>query len=215
MLWAIMPPTSSPAARRPLKSRGAAPITGLASALASRRVTPNAISLASVAFAALGAAALLAGPEADGAARVALLAGAAICVQLRLLCNVIDGLVAVEGGLGGPDGEIFNDAPDRAADALLLVAAGYAGGAPELGWAAALLAVLTAYVRLLGGTLGLPQDFSGVMSKPRRMALLTLACLLAIADLRVLAVAAGLVAAGSALTCAGRLQRIRRRVHAR
>ena len=39
--------------------------------------------------------------------------------------------------------------------------------------AAALLAALTAYIRAVGGSLGLPQDFSGIMAKPQRMALLT------------------------------------------
>ena len=44
---------------------------------------------------------------------------------------------------------------------------------PWLGWAAALLAALTAYVRVFGGALGLTQDFSGIMAKQRRMAALT------------------------------------------
>jgi phosphatidylglycerophosphate synthase len=77
-----------------------------------------------------------------------LLVGAA-AVQLRLLCNLLDGLVAIEGGRGSATGELFNELPDRVSDVLALVAAGYAvtwvAWAPELGWAAALAAVLTAY----------------------------------------------------------------------
>lgn len=57
--------------------------------------------------------------------------------------------------------------------ALILVAAGYAAGIAWLGWLAALLAVTTAYVRLLGGSLAVPQDFGGVMAKQHRMAVLT------------------------------------------
>lgn len=155
----------------------------MAAWLAHRHVRPNWISLASVAFAALAGLGLLLGREGTTPGRVVALVGAAACVQLRLLCNLFDGMVAVEGGARTPAGEVFNDFPDRCADALILVAAGYAipgvAWAPALGWAAALLAVLTAYVRVLGGALGLPQDFGGPMAKPHRMAVMTGACLVA------------------------------------
>lgn len=73
-------------------------------------------------------------------------------VQGRLICNLLDGMVAVEGGLRSPVGAVFNDLPDRVSDSLILIGAGYglAGFityAPQLGWAAALMAVMTAYVR--------------------------------------------------------------------
>ena len=42
----------------------------------------------------------------------------------------------------------------------------------------ALAAAVTAYIRVLGGSLGLPQDFRGPMAKPHRMAVLTIACVL-------------------------------------
>lgn len=51
-----------------------------------------------------------------------------------------------------------NEFPDRIADTLPLVPLGYAAGLPWLGWLAALLAALTAYVRVFGGALGLAQD---------------------------------------------------------
>lgn len=195
-------------ARRPLRTRGSSTVQRLAAALARRRVTPNAISVASMVFAALGAAAMVSGVP-------ALLAAAAVCIQLRLLCNLIDGLVAVEGGMRTADGELFNEVPDRVSDSALLVAAGYACGVPELGWGAALAAALTAYVRALGGSLDLQQDFSGVMAKPQRMALLTAACLAGIFWIDALTVALGLIAAGSAITCVTRLARIRAGLMAR
>ena len=55
-----------------------------------------------------------------------LLVGAAVLIQFRLLCNLFDGMVAVEGGLGTPSGILFNDFPDRIADPLILICAGYA-----------------------------------------------------------------------------------------
>jgi hypothetical protein len=122
---------TAPAARRPLKFRGSLVVRRIAAALAVRRVAPNAISIAGAVVAGAGAAALLAAGQAAGAARAALLAGGAVAIQLRLLCSLLDGLVAVEGGLGGPDGELFNEAPDRISDSLLLVAAGYAASVPR------------------------------------------------------------------------------------
>jgi phosphatidylglycerophosphate synthase len=166
--------------RRPLQSRDSRWAKASASWLAARRVPPNAISLFSVVAAALCAAAFIASRDAHGPARIALLIGAAAAIQLRLICNLLDGMVAVEGKLGSKSGEIYNDLPDRIADPLILVAAGYAthfAFAPALGWCAGLLAVMTAYVRLLGGSTGVGQDFRGPMAKPQRMAVMTIASL--------------------------------------
>jgi phosphatidylglycerophosphate synthase len=157
---------------------------------------------------------------AAAAAGVCLLTGyylsAALFIQLRLLCNLLDGMVAIEGGRRSPVGEIYNDLPDRVSDALILLAAGYALSWPahsvELGWAASLLAVMTAYVRVLGGACGLPQDFGGPMAKPQRMAILTAGCILARFDQRALAVALAVAIAGSLLTLTLRVRRVVRRL---
>ena len=160
-------------ARRPLKSRSTAWARWLARRLAQTHITPNQISLASIGFALIGGLLLLR-PDWPVA-----LVFAAICTQLRLMCNLLDGMVAVEGGKGTPVGALYNEIPDRVADSLLLIGAGYGLGLPALGWMAALLAALTAYVRALGGSLGLEQDFRGPQAKPHRMALLTVGCLAA------------------------------------
>lgn len=211
--------------RRPLQSRNRAWAIRTAALLARAGASPNAISLASIVFAALAAAALIAAARAGDALHCVLMLAAATGIQLRLLCNLLDGMVAVEGGRGSRSGEVFNDAPDRAADAILFVAAGYALPWPAwgsaLGWSAALLAVLTAYVRMLGGALGRPQDFGGPMAKQHRMAVLTIACLAAAVEAllfhgRGLSLAFGLavIVAGSALTIARRLVRLVRALEA-
>jgi phosphatidylglycerophosphate synthase len=200
--------------RRPLASRDTAWARRIASALVRSSVTPNQISTISIVFAALGAWALV-------DARPLALIGAAICVQLRLLCNLIDGMVAIEGGKQSATGALYNEFPDRIADSLFLVALGYACGVPWLGWLAALLAALTAYVRATGGALGLAQDFRGPMAKPHRMAVLTAACVIGAAEMQwngtryALLVAAIVIAAGSALTCATRTLAIARALRAR
>lgn len=118
--------------------------------------------------------------------RVLLCLGAALFCQLRLLANMMDGMVAVEAGKGGPDGPVWNELPDRIADIAILVGAGsavahmgYADAA--LGWAAAVAAVMTAYVREVLRAAGAPADFSGPMAKPHRMFVMTVAALAAAA----------------------------------
>jgi phosphatidylglycerophosphate synthase len=150
---------------------------------------------------------------------------AAAGIQLRLLCNLLDGMLAVEAGLKSPTGEIFNELPDRLADVLILVGAGYAVReptvGPTLGWAAALAAVFTAYVRVFGGSLGLTQHFIGPMAKQHRMFVLTLATLLAgleaMLDMPSRAIPAGLaiIVVGSVATAIRRTQRILLEVGAR
>jgi phosphatidylglycerophosphate synthase len=200
--------------RRPLSSRSSRWARLMASALARSAVTPNQISLISIVFACAGAFALL------RATPLALLL-AAVCVQLRLLCNLLDGMVAIEGGKQSAVGALYNEFPDRIADSVLLVALGYAAAVPWLGWLAALLAAFTAYVRATGGALGIAQDFRGPMAKPQRMAVLTIACIIGAAELYwngtryALLIAAILITAGSALTCATRTLAIAHALRAR
>lgn len=217
---------AKPFARRPVKSRQARWIRALAAWLAHRGVAPNLISVASVATAACGGVCLIGVRVAPSWLQVALLLGAAGFILLRLLANVTDGLVAIEGGLKSRTGELFNEVPDRLSDVVLILSAGYAipglAWAAAIGWLAALLAVLTAYVRLLGGSLGLEQDFSGPMAKAHRMAALCAGCVLSVAEVLVvgfrgwvLVTALIAIAAGSFLTAMRRLARIRRQLLAR
>ncbi len=203
-----------------MKTREGRWARALAAWLATRGVRPDAVSIASVVFGALAGVCLWLSLENNGDTRGPLLLTAAVLVQLRLLCNLLDGLIAVEGGLGGPVGEIYNDLPDRFADTLIFVGAGLSLRAlpygMTLGWTAALLALLTAYVRVLGGAVGLPQDFSGPMAKQHRMALVTVGCLGGAVESafrrppRLLYVALAVVAVGSAVTIVRRTARVAR-----
>lgn len=165
--------------RRPLNSRDSRWAKALAARLAESRVTPNQISQASVGFAALGFLLFWAASASGPILQFLCLILTAATVQLRLLCNLLDGMVAIEGGKSAPTGPFWNEAPDRAADILFLAGAGLAAGCPALGLAAAALAVATAYIRELGRAEGFPPDFSGPMAKPHRMAALTLGCVIA------------------------------------
>jgi phosphatidylglycerophosphate synthase len=196
--------------RRPLASRSTAWARFLTGVLIRAGVSANAISLVSIVFAVTGAALLIGSPTAAGLIAVAL------CVQLRLLCNLLDGMVAIEGRRQSALGGLYNEVPDRVADSLFIVALGYAIDMAWLGWAGALAAAITAYIRVLGGSFGLPQDFRGPMAKPHRMAVLTVACVLGAIEQRVwgsqwaLTLAAWIIAVGSAVTCGTRLIAIAR-----
>jgi phosphatidylglycerophosphate synthase len=159
--------------RRPIATRNAGWAQSLAGRLANSRVTPNQISIASMGAAAIAGGAFWASGSTTGAAHIALLLLAAAFCQARLICNLLDGMVAMEGGKREASGPFWNEFPDRVADILILAGAGLGAGNPALGFAAASIAVFTAYTRELGRATGAPSDFSGPMAKPHRMAVMT------------------------------------------
>jgi phosphatidylglycerophosphate synthase len=163
--------------RRPLASRNTRWAVFAAHALLRTPITPNQISVLGIAFSAIGAWALAQAPRAPWGFLVG-----ALAIQLRLLCNLLDGMVAVEGQRASSVGPLYNEVPDRVEDTFFLVAFGCAAGLTWLGFLAALIAMFTAYVRVLGGTLGLVQDFRGPMAKQHRMAALTFGCLAAFVE---------------------------------
>ena len=166
-----------PSDRRPVPERSFGWIQSSAGRLAKAGVSPNAISVAGL------IAAMLAGwlwaltDSHSGQARLLWLAGVFL-VLVRILANMLDGMVAVEWGKASKVGLLYNDAPDRLSDTALLVGMGYAyGGNAVLGYAAACVALFVTYARLLGRTAGAPSDFSGPMDKGGRMIVLILAAL--------------------------------------
>jgi phosphatidylglycerophosphate synthase len=130
-------------------------------------------------------------------------------------------MVAIEGKRQSATGALYNEIPDRIADSLFIVALGYAIDEPSLGWYGALAAAVTAYIRVLGGALGLKQDFRGPMAKPHRMAVVTAGCVLGAIELRVvgsywtLMAAAWIIAIGSTITCGTRSLAIARQLRSK
>lgn len=216
--------------RRELKTRSAPWAQALARKVDAWGITPNAVSVLSVVFAIIGAGLMFTvcwAPCEISAS--AMWFGAAVCIQLRLLCNLIDGMVAIEGGKKSVVGGLYNEIPDRIADPLFLIAAGYCNDWVvklwdiPLGWVAAVLSLMTAYIRVLGGTLVGTQSFIGPMAKQHRMALLTLACLLSICELWwrrdgkpaewVMTVVLAIIVVGSVFTCLRRVRLIASDLH--
>jgi phosphatidylglycerophosphate synthase len=166
-----------PSERRPIASRNWRVSQLIAEYLASRGVSPNAISLAGMMCGIAAGAALVATSYSGRWTWVTWLA-AALLIQMRLLANLFDGMVAIASGRASAVGELYNEVPDRVSDAATLIGAGYAaGGIVALGYLAACAALFTAYIRAIGKAAGASQEFCGPMAKPQRMFVMTVVAL--------------------------------------
>ncbi len=133
--------------RRPIKMRSTRWARALAAAFAKFGVSPNQVSLFSVACALIGAGLFL--TEAFGPGS-----------KLGELYNEIPDRIA----------DVFFLASAGYASA-------HAAWGIALGWSASVLAVGTAYIRALGARRGAAQDFCGPAAKQQRMFLLTVGSL--------------------------------------
>jgi phosphatidylglycerophosphate synthase len=150
------PVPETPKNRRPLTSRNTAWARGLTERAIKAGLTPNQISRLGIGFAALGMVFYTLSPYGPGILQWFFLILAAATCQARLVCNLIDGMVAVEGGQGAKDGPFWNEAPDRLSDFFFFIGAGLAAGNAALGTLAAALAIAAAYIRELGRAEGFP-----------------------------------------------------------
>lgn len=158
------------------------------------------------------------GPRSPLPWHIILILLASLAIELRLLANLMDGMVAIEGGFQTRAGAVYNELPDRISDSIILIGAGYSIPGSSwiwtLGWAAALLAMFTAYVRVLGGAAGASQPFIGPMAKQQRMHLLVVGALLSIIEAllgwpaRVIPLVLVVIVLGSLLTALRRILRI-------
>jgi phosphatidylglycerophosphate synthase len=163
--------------RRPIATRDRKWAQVATAWLASRNVSPNAISIAGMCACIVAGLALGLTSIADY--RILWLI-AALGAQLRLTANMLDGMVALASGRASRTGELYNEVPDRISDAAVFIGAGFAwGGNVTLGYIATILAIFTAYVRAAGKIAGAPNEFCGPMAKQHRMLVITLVCVYA------------------------------------
>ena len=167
-------PSQAPIERRPIKSRDTKWAERATTVLVKSGVSPNTISLFGM-FAAIAAGLSFGFTSAasDFAARSLWLLGGLLC-QIRLLCNLFDGMVAVDRQTASAQGELYNEVPDRVSDAAVMIGLGYsASGNIAAGYVAGMVSIFVAYIRATGKSIGAPNDFCGPMAKPQRMALAT------------------------------------------
>jgi phosphatidylglycerophosphate synthase len=198
--------------RRPLASRGWKISEKVARWLARRGATPNAISVVGMICGILAGIMFAMTPGAAHAWFFWILG--AIFVQLRLLANLYDGMVAVLRKAASPVGELFNEVPDRVSDAATLIGFGYAAGSDLVfGFVATIFAIFLAYLRAQGKVAGAHQEFCGPMAKQQRMATVTIAAIACAVipganDWQIPMFALWLIIFGSIITIIRRLQRI-------
>ena len=163
--------------RRPIATRDRKWAQDTTAWLASRNISPDAISIAGMCACIIGGVAV--GLTSIGDYRILWLIGA-LGAQLRLTANMLDGMVAIASSRTSKAGELYNEVPDRISDAAVFIGAGFAwGGNLTLGYVATILAIFTAYVRAAGKIAGAPNEFCGPMAKQHRMLVITLICVYA------------------------------------
>jgi phosphatidylglycerophosphate synthase len=205
--------------RRPIATRNRKWAQAATVWLASRTVSPNAISIAGMCACIVAGIALAATSIADDRLLWII---AALGAQLRLTANMLDGMVALASGRASKAGELYNEVPDRVSDAAVFIGAGFAsGGNVTLGYIVIILAVFTAYIRAAGKIAGAPNEFCGPMAKQHRMLVITLICLYSAitprswqvitfndSQIGLMSIGLVIIIAGCAITVVRRLSRI-------
>ena len=98
-----------------------------------------------------------------------------IAAGLRLLCNLLDGALARRTGRVHPRGELYNELGDRGADVLMLAPVALVPGAIGFFvWIGVVLALLASFTSVATRAAGGSRSYRGVLSKPGRMALLSI-----------------------------------------
>lgn len=159
-----------PASRRPIADAFRATAHAAVRRCVRWRIHPDAISYLSIAASAGAALCFW-----QARAKVCLLLVAPSLCYVRLWLNMLDGMVALAAKQASRRGEILNDLPDRISDVLVFAGVAHSGlASPIAGYWAAMLALMTAYVGMLGQAVGVHREFSGPMSKPWRMVVLNI-----------------------------------------
>lgn len=209
--------TYSPSSRRPIAGMFRRTANGAVALAVRAGIHPDVFSYASIV-----AAAMAAGHFARSSTHPKyLIVGVAFCF-IRLWLNMFDGMVALAAGKASKRGEIVNDLPDRISDVIIFAGVAHSGWCHVLpAYWVAIAALIVAYVGLFGQAVGVQREFSGVMSKPWRIVVMSIGalvtCLLVHMDVRfwwggytALDWAHFVILAGCVQTVAVRLHRILR-----
>ncbi len=97
------------------------------------------------------------------------------CISVRLVFNLMDGLVAREMQLADALGEVKNEFGDRIADSAIFLGLCFGGYAnARLAALAIVLILCVSYLGILGKAIGGPRVYGGVFGKGDRMITLAL-----------------------------------------
>lgn len=143
-----------------------APVAGF---LGRVGITPNVVSVTSLAFAVVGGA-LYYG---SGTARPAWLLGAAAFIALNALFDALDGILARLQGSSSKRGDYLDHVIDRYADTVILAGIALSPFADlRLGLLAIVGTFLTSYMGTQAQALGLGRNYGGLLGRADRLVLL-------------------------------------------
>ncbi len=153
------------------KAATSARLAFLVHALADGGVAADTITLLAIPVAVAAGVCLLASP-----AMPVLLLVVPILAGARLSLNLLDGALARETGRIHPRGELLNELGDRVADvAFLAPVAALPGASASIVLLGVIAALLASYVGITSKAAGGQRGYRGVLSKPGRMVLLSVA----------------------------------------
>jgi len=110
-----------------------------------------------------------------------LLLAVPLLAVVRIILNLIDGNMARRTGKIHPRGEVYNEVGDRLADIAFLAPVAFLPGAsPQLVLLGVMTGVMASYVGITSKAAGGERLYSGILSKPGRMALLCVCCVWAL-----------------------------------
>jgi CDP-diacylglycerol--glycerol-3-phosphate 3-phosphatidyltransferase len=145
--------------------------------LARHGISPDAVTLAAVPVAVAGGACLLLSPTTPG-----LLLAVPILAAGRLVLNLLDGALARATGRTHLRGELYNEVGDRLADIAFLAPVAFLPGADAtLVLLGVLAAVFASYIGVAVRAAGGERVYRGILSKPGRMVLLSVAAVIGFA----------------------------------
>lgn len=143
--------------------------------LARAGVTPDQVTLAAVSVAILAGACLPASPSVP-----VLLLAVPVLAGVRILLNLVDGNMACRTGKIHARGELYNEVGDRMADIAFLAPAAWLPAAlPHVVLLGVMTGVKASYVGITAEAAGGERIYRGILSKPGRMALLCVTCVVA------------------------------------
>lgn len=187
---------------------------GFATRLAEAGTTPDRVTGAGLAFAALGGGAI-----AGGRWWPILWAAVPLMALGRITCNALDGLVAEIQGSGRPAGELFNETADRLGDLAFLLPVALVPGVPlALVLGAVAASQLASFIGVSSRAAGGTRRYDGPMGKPDRMLVLGIGALAALAvdpPGPAFGWAVGVIAFGGVATAANRYLRAHRELEAK
>jgi phosphatidylglycerophosphate synthase len=186
-----------------LKPGSQAIVVPVARWLVRHRISADIVTWAAVPIALVGGICLALSATAPG-----LLLVVPLAATLRLGLNLLDGMVARESGATHPLGELWNELGDRLADTLFIGGLAFHPQVdPRLALGAVIAAILASYIGITARAAGGRRQYGGLMSKPGRMATLSVAALMTLVtgDPAWLTVAAWVILVGAVLTAIVRI----------